>query len=242
MNVLILEDEPKAAYELKHTLETLKSDLHVCAILPSIEEARTWLSTHDVPDLIFADIILSDGKVFHLFKEIEVKSPVIFCTAYDEFALEAFEANGIDYLLKPIEEEKLQRSLEKIERLKTVFSHQSFLEDMSRPKNIFVHFRDKLIPIEPATINYIYTYNHVAYIHTDSQQYEIRETLDELALLLPERDFYRANRQYIIPQRKVQHVERSFTRKLTVKLTVPTPQPIVVSKARASEFLQWLKS
>ncbi len=241
MNVLILEDERKAANELKQSLENLRSDIHVCAILESIEEARVWFATHEFPDLIFADIILSDGKIFHLFKELLIKAPIIFCTAYDEFALEAFETNGIDYLLKPVEEEKLRKSLEKVETLKSVFSQQSFLEDMSRSKNIFVHFRDRLIPIEPSAINFIYTRNHVAHIHTDCQQYEIRETLDELFDLLSERDFFRANRQYIIPRQKVQHVERSFTRKLTVILSVSSPQPIIVSKARASEFLQWLK-
>lgn len=125
MNVLIIEDERKAAQELKGLVLALRPHWEVVGVLPSAAETIHWLKTNKAPDLIFSDIQLTDAVCFHIFKTVTVKCPVIFCTAYDEYAIQAFESNGIDYLLKPIDKNRLEQSLDKLDTLRSVFTAAS---------------------------------------------------------------------------------------------------------------------
>lgn len=248
MNVLIIEDEIKTARELKKLVEQLRSDITVVEILPSVKAGIQWFGTHPKPDLVFSDIQLADGLSFDIYKNIPVHTPVIFCTAFDEYAIRAFEANGIDYLLKPVDEQRLQQALDKYEKLKDAFAVENKLESLlaqftrQYKQTLLVHFQDKIIPVKTADITYLHYSNGIVSVYTGShQKYILSSTLDELETMLNPGSFFRANRQFIINRQAIVNVEHYFSRRLVVKLTVTTPEQIIISKVKASEFLQWME-
>ncbi|GAB2767439.1 LytTR family DNA-binding domain-containing protein [Rhabdobacter roseus] len=243
MKVLILEDEQKAANELKYLLQQIHPTVQICGILQSVDEATAWFDLHPAPDLILSDIQLGDGLSFDILKEKAV--PVIFCTAYDEYALRAFESNGIDYLLKPIEKDKLRKSLEKLNLLKELFSREPgdlpLGTESTYLSTLLVHYRGQIIPLATDEIEYIRSHHSLVLVHTHQHKYEIRETLDELALRLNPLHFFRANRQVIVQRRAIALIEQHVTRKLVLTLTDASAGPITISKAKASRFLKWMK-
>ncbi|CAG5007730.1 Sensory transduction protein LytR [Dyadobacter sp. CECT 9275] len=253
MNVLIIEDEMKAARELKSLAENLHEDVKVCQILQSVEEAMDWFGNNEMPELILSDIQLADGVSFDIFRNLAVQAPVIFCTAHDEYALRAFETNGIDYLLKPIEKSKLQKSFEKLRQFKYFFNHESAdysarfnnmlgdFEEKSYKSSVLVYVRNQIIPVATEDIQFIHTDNNLVYLYTATQKFEIRKILDYLEAELNPGDFFRANRQFIISRKAVVNIQQIEARKLEVSLSVPTPQPLIVSKDKATRFLKWLK-
>lgn len=252
IEVLILEDEIKAAKELKVLIEQLREDIHVCALLQSVKEAIAWFAVNPAPGLILSDIQLSDGLCFEIFRAEKVEAPVIFCTAYDKYALAAFESNGIDYLLKPIEKDKLEKSLEKFDRLREIFRqepsgyHQRLANLMAQiGKNhissLLVYFQNKIIPVNTRDVSYIYTKGDNVRVYSGNDQYEFHESMDELMAKLNPADFYRANRQFIIHRKSIVNIEQLFGRKLLVLLSTPTPETVVVSKAKATDFLKWVE-
>ncbi len=252
IEVLILEDEIKAAKELKALIEQLRGDIRVCALLQSVKEAITWFAGNPAPGLILSDIQLSDGLCFEIFRTVKVEAPVIFCTAYDKYALAAFESNSIDYLLKPIEKDKLEKSLEKFDRLKELFSHEpsgyhqrlaNLMTQISKNhiSSLLVYFQNKIIPVNTQDINYIYTRGDKVGVYSGNEQYEFHESMDELMAKLNPADFYRANRQFIIHRRSILNIEQLFGRKLLVLLSTSTPETVVISKAKASDFLKWVE-
>jgi DNA-binding LytR/AlgR family response regulator len=252
IEVLILEDEIKAAKELKALIEQLRGDIRVCALLQSVKEAITWFGENPAPGLILSDIQLSDGLCFELFRAVKVEAPVIFCTAYDKYALAAFESNSIDYLLKPIEKDKLEKSLEKFDRLRELFSHElsgyhqrlaNLLAQINKNhiSSLLVHFQNKIIPVNTQDINYIYARGEKVGVYSGNDQYEFDESMDELMAKLNPTDFYRANRQFIIHRRSILNIEKLFGRKLLVRLFTSTPETVVISKAKAMDFLKWVE-
>ncbi|MGV3766343.1 MAG: LytR/AlgR family response regulator transcription factor [Chitinophagaceae bacterium] len=250
MQVLILEDESKSALELKRMIETLRPDMQVVEIAPSVKAGLRWLKAH-TPGLIFADIQLGDGLSFDIFREQQVEAPVIFCTAYDEYAIRAFEANGIDYLLKPMDEEKLKRSLQKFDTLKTSFTASSagnmqhLLRDLHTPHKttLLVRFQEKIIPLKTMDIAYIYASSGQTSAATlTGDTYNINNTLEELEQSLSPAMFYRINRQFLVNRSAIKGIEHYFTRRLHIKLTIDTPETLLVSKQKAPEFLKWMET
>lgn len=260
MHILIIEDEIKTGKELKKQLELLDESIEIMGILPSVKSALKWFSENKFPDLIFSDIQLADGLSFEIFKQIDVSAPIIFCTAYDEYAIRAFEANSIDYLLKPVEESKLAASLKKYEILKNLFvanhpvqqpegSFQKKLEDMlgklsstSYKSTILVYNQGKIFPLRTADIAYIHYENGIVSIYPfTGQKYVVNHTLDELEAMLNPREFFRANRQFVVGRNCIGTIEHYFTRRLAVNLLVDTPEPVIVSKIKSSEFLRWIE-
>jgi two-component system, LytTR family, response regulator LytT len=252
MNVLIIEDEIKTARELKQLAETLRGDIRVLAILQSIKASVEWFNNNPPPDLILSDIQLADGLSFEIFKQAVIKAPVIFCTAFDEYAIHAFEANGIDYLLKPVDENRLLQSLEKYDTLKSLFSTektayeknlQQVAARLTSPwKNtLLIHFQEKIIPVKTTAISFIHYSNGIVAIYTGNQKYIYSSTMDELETMLSPESFFRANRQFIINRTNILNVEHYFSRRLLVKLSLPTPEHIIISKVRAPEFLHWME-
>ena len=248
MQVLILEDESKSGLELKRMIETLRPDMKVVEIAPSVKAGLRWLKEH-TPGLIFADIQLGDGLSFDIFRELNVDAPVIFCTAYDEYAIRAFEANGIDYLLKPMDEEKLKKSLQKFDVLQTWFSAtaaanmQNLLREIHTPHKttLLVHFQEKIIPVKTMDIAYIYASSGQTSMATlTGAVYTINSTLEELEQSLSPLQFYRINRQFLVNRGAISAIEHYFTRRLHIKLTVNTPETLLVSKQKAPEFLKWM--
>lgn len=247
IRTLIIEDETAAAQNLLAIIKAEAPDVEVLDVLESIEESVEWLKSHPAPDLIFMDIHLADGESFRILDRVEITSPVIFTTAYDQYALEAFRLCSIDYLLKPIAQADLRRAMEKWQRL-TGSERQEY---GSRIKQVvrqyedtfLVRLRDKIIPLHRDQIAFCYTTNDrvVAY-GFDGATYPIDRTLEALQAILPEDDFFRANRQYIISRRAVHEIAVWFGGRYTLSLTVPTPEKIIISKGRAPEFKAWLRA
>jgi two-component system LytT family response regulator len=251
MKAVIIEDEEVAAQALALLLEELYPDVTVLATLQSVEDSVEWLQSHAAPDLLFMDIHLSDDSSFAIFDRVAVTCPVIFTTAYDKYALRAFEVNSIDYLLKPIHQANLRRAIEKYRNLpaaKGIDSHAlaTLLDSIRREKAVYKSYllvsdRDKLIPLAVKDIAYIYIDIKLPVAVTyDKRRHYLTPSLEELAAQLDPDAFYRANRQYIVARAAVKDVSTWFGNKLAVNLTVPAPEKIYVSKARAREFKEWL--
>lgn len=248
MKALIIEDETAAALNLQSILKQIAPGIEVLGVLESVEESVAWLRANPQPDLLLMDIHLADGDSFRIFEAVEVTAPVVFTTAYDRYALEAFKVCSIDYLLKPINPADVQRALDKLHRLSSgerrdYGSRVQTLAATRREQVFLVHVRDKIIPLDRARIAFCYTFNEKVTAYTyDGDSYPLDKTLEALQAVLPEDDFFRANRQFIVARRAVKEIAVWFGSRLSVALTVETPERIIVSKARVPEFKAWLKS
>lgn len=249
--ILIIEDEAKAARELANMLKHIAGDIEVLAILDSVEQSLQWFTVNKHPDLIFSDIQLADGLCFDLYNKVNIQSPIIFCTAFDEYLMNAFDTNAVSYLLKPITREKVEKALDKFHALKSVFEkneHNKGLSGLlhqlkhSYKSVLLVHQKEKIIPVQVKEIAFFYLDKTIVYITTlRHQKFYLTNTLEDLEHTLDPSLFYRANRQFIINKAAIANAERFFARKLIVKLVTDTPENLIVSKAKASEFLQWLE-
>ena len=240
-----------AAKALKKLLGDVSPDTDVVAVLESIEDSVEWISKHPMPDLMFMDIHLADGSSFAIFDRVTITCPVIFTTAYDEYALKAFEVNSIDYLLKPISREALDRALRKFHELaETRFDQTkinlilSQLGDRKKYKSCFLlPERDKYIPVSVEDIAYIYIdAKSVKLVTLDQKAFYLSHTLDDLMAEIDPHLFFRANRQFIVSRKTIKDVSVWFGNKLAINLSVETPEKIIVSKARVGEFKSWFTS
>lgn len=250
MKALIIEDEMMAAQSLQKLLAKVSPDTEVLGVLETVEESIEWLTNHPMPDLLFMDIHLADGSSFAIFDKVDVTAPVIFTTAYDEYALKAFEVNSIDYLLKPIHKGDLERALRKFENLTVprtttgvdVKSLYAQIEAM-RPKYksyFLLPERDKLIPLQVSNIAFIcIDEKMIKIVSLDQKVFYTNQTLDDLLDQLDPSQFFRANRQYIVSRCAIKDISIWFGNKLAINLIVETPEKVIVSKARVSEFKQW---
>lgn len=248
MKALIIEDETAAARNLQAILAQVAPAIEIVGVTESVAESVAWLQANPQPDLLFMDIHLADGESFRIFRDVEVTSPVIFTTAYDQYALEAFKVNSIDYLLKPLNAADVERSLEKLRRLsgserRDYGARVRTLADERREDVFLVHVRDKIIPLRRDDVAFFYTANErVTAYGYDGAAYPIDRTLEALQSVLPEAEFYRANRQFIVARRAVREIVVWFGSRLALHLTPETPERIVISKARVPEFKAWLRS
>ena len=248
MKALLIEDETAAARNLAAVLREVAPGVQIVATLESVAESIEWLRSNPQPDLLFMDIHLADGDSFRIFGAVEVTAPVIFTTAYDRYALEAFKVSSIDYLLKPINADDVRRALEKLRRLTSGerLDYGSRVRSLAaqRQEEVFlVRVRDRIIPLQRDRIAYCYTSNEkVTACGFDGETYPLDKTLEALQALLPEHDFFRANRQFIVARRAVKEIAVWFGSPLSLHLTVDTPERIVLSKARVPEFKTWLRA
>ncbi len=255
MKVVIVEDESAAARNLESILGRVAPHVEVVAVLESVEESVDYFSSNEMPDLVFMDIHLADGDSFLIFNSVDITAPVIFATAYDEYALRAFEVNSIDYILKPLSEEDVKRALDKLqlfanvnmgtlrERVSNVVAERSEQSSGSVAVTLLARVKDRIVPIDIVDVAYFYISSDRVRVTTlDGGSYPIDKTLEQLSELLPERDFYRANRQFIISRSSVKDISVWFGSRLSVNLVVDIPEKIIVSKARASQFKGWIQS
>lgn len=252
MKVIIIEDELKAAKSLTALIEKIRPNAVIAAQLQSIESAVDYLSSNEAPDLIFMDVQLSDGLSFEIFKAVKIQCPVVFCTAYGEYAMDAIKANGIDYLLKPFSKEDLQEAFEKVENFKNFFQQhkQPDLDGLLKKigldegKKSFLVFKDnKYTTIQTDQIAFFYISYDSATIKTfDEQSYFISQSLDQVQALVSPKQFFRLNRQYLINFSAVKEVEHYFARKLLVKLVIPSPEKLLIGKEKTTTFLNWLEN
>jgi two-component system, LytTR family, response regulator LytT len=247
MKIVILEDEPLMALDLAADLQILRPQWQVVKTLSSVKQALAWLQTADKVDLIFSDIQLGDGTCFDAFAQIAPTAPVIFCTAYDQYAVQAFQANGIGYLLKPFGRESLLAAVEKFERLQPAQPDIAALLKMLSPKTeaahpgrILVHHKDKIIPVPIADIALFYLHHEqVMLLRLDGQKFPVQQGLSELETLVGN-DFFRASRQHLVQRQAVLEATQYFARKLLLRLTVPFEEEVTISKEKVPAFLEWL--
>lgn len=250
MKALIIEDEVMAAESLRKLILEAEPDTEIVNVIQTVEESIEWLGSNPSPDIIFADIHLADGSSFSVFERVKVSCPIVFTTAYDEYALRAFEVNSIDYLLKPIGEKEVRRALDKYKKLNFSNSTQdamleSFLREYaSRTKNYKSHFlvaqRDKLIPVSSDNIAYVYIDQKSTKLVTmNGISYSLSKNLDEMMQQLDKNAFFRANRQFIVAHKAIKDISFWFGNKLLVNLSVSCDEDIVISKMRVPEFKEW---
>jgi DNA-binding LytR/AlgR family response regulator len=248
MKALIIEDEVLAARHLQHVLDEV-GNITVITILESISESVEWFKINPQPELMFLDIHLADGSAFEIFKHVEISCPVIFTTAYDEYALKAFKVNSIDYLLKPVDADAVKGAMKKIETLslynKPVDEFKKFIDSFNKGLSYKTHFLipakgDKLIPVQSADIAFIYIDSGIVKARTfDEKSFRFEFTLDELSEMLNPYDFFRANRQFIIARKAIKDIDIWFNSRLSVNLKIVAPEKILLSKARIPEFKSW---
>ena len=249
--VIIVEDETAAQLNLRSMLHSIVPDCEVVEVLESVEESVEYFSKGVDADVVFMDIHLADGDSFRIFQSVDIDIPIIFTTAYDEYALEAFKVNSVDYLLKPFKEEELRRALDKLQRLT-----QGERSEQRNRRNemvqaaqgdgvqtLLVRYKDKIIPVKMEEVAFFYTSDDQVTVTTlDCRRYPVDKTLEALSQQLSGDEFYRANRQFIISRRAVKDIAVWFGSRLALNLNVETPERIIISKARVSDFKQWLQA
>lgn len=249
MNTIIIEDEAFAADALENMLLKIRPQAKVLAKLESIEESVEWLHKNEFPDLVLCDIHLSDGSSFEIFKQVEVKSPVIFTTAYNEYAIEAFKVNSVDYLLKPIKKEDLEQAIKKYEGLKQNILSQELqnIQNLisnsasSRKSRFMVKSGQVIRTIPSEEVGYFLAEEGVVLlVNFEGNRYVINYTLDQLEQQLDEKMFFRANRQLIVNINAVKEVNPYFKGRLHLTVEPRLKDDQIISSSKASAFKDWL--
>jgi len=251
MNIVIIEDEGLVADDLELNIRKLIDEPLDIVQIRSVKEGIAWFKTNKNTELIFSDIQLGDGLSFEIFIAEPVTAPVIFCTAYDEYALDAFKANGIDYILKPFTRQTLDNALQKYKQLKKIFSTDQVPQfdalmqllagkETQKAASVLVYHLDKIIPINLDDIALFYLANEVTHLLTFSgKTFYPNKTLDDLEKLCGN-SFFRANRQFLVCRKTIVDVSSFFSRKLSLNLNIPFGEKVIISKNKAAQFLSWL--
>lgn len=252
MNIVIIEDEPLLAEELEHYISIAQQDCTAIAVLPSVKDALCFFRSNDDYQIVFSDIQLGDGLSFDIFQQVNIKAPIIFCTAYNQYAIEAFKNNGIDYLLKPFGPEAVREALMRYEKLKAslLTSSASYQEiaqalitdQVDTPHNaaILVTQRDKIIPVKKENVALFCIQNGmVRLIDFNKNSFIINYTLDELEAITG-KNFYRIDRQHLVNRFCIKDVSQFMARKLKLNLAIDYPEIITVRKEKIADFLGWL--
>lgn len=250
MKTVIIEDEKAAVRNLTALLNEVDPRIEIIAILDSITETIHWFQENPEPELVFVDIHLADGSAFEIFEHINISCPLIFTTAYDEYALKAFKVNSIDYLLKPISSSDINSAIEKLNLLRNSGNTQHgdirlLIKELRQKESYKTHFLiplkgDKLLPLPAECILFFYIHEgNVKAVVSESKEYILPMNLDELTDSLNPTLFFRVNRQYLISRQAVQDIDLWFNSRLSINLTIPTKEKIIISKARVGEFKQW---
>jgi len=252
MRVIIVEDEKSAIKNMVALLQEIDPNITVIASLQTTSEATKWITNNPSPELAFFDIQLADGLSFEIFKKTLVEFPIIFTTAYNEYALRAFKVNSIDYLLKPIKKQELVFAINKYKKINEdlVLKNENFIAIMktlnieikqSYKKTILVKKFDSLIPIQISSIAYFFIENGIVYGYCyDKVKFVINETLDQLEGQLSSSDFFRANRQFIVSRNSIKEAQNYFNKGFSLKLNPSKNEIILISKAKVSLFKDWL--
>jgi len=254
MKVLIIEDESGVAQNLCDLLQEIEQGIEILAIIESVKEAVEWFENNPKPELGFFDIRLADGDSFEIFEKVKIDFPVIFTTAYDEYALRAFKVNSIDYLLKPIDKDSLLVSLDKYnsiykkndridnETLLKIIKDLRHTDQKKYKRSFLVYIKDKILPIAVEDIAYFYLENELVFCITHkNEKYVIDQYLDKISSQTNPEDFFRANRQYIVSRKAVRAAVNFFHRKLKLNLSPSPPNDVFISKTKAAIFKKWLE-
>jgi two-component system, LytTR family, response regulator LytT len=250
MKVIIIEDEKLTAKDLKRTILAVEPDVEIGALLHSVEDAVDYFKKHDDTDLIFSDIQLGDGLSFDIFKRMENPAPIIFCTAYNNYFAEAFEAAGIDYIMKPFGKAAIEKALAKYVILKKRFTkNKSTYKDQldlletkftAKKNAVIIRQRDKVIPLEASNIAFFFIDNGYTFAFTFTQEkFIVSENLEMLEHSFSP-GFFRANRQFLVNRKAIKDAQHFFNRKMIINLTIPCKEQILVGKLKITSFIEWL--
>ncbi|MFK5854751.1 MAG: LytTR family DNA-binding domain-containing protein [Bacteroidota bacterium] len=253
INVLIVEDEPHAQIEMKRLFTNCSYNIHVIDCIDSVEDAINWINNNPEPDIMFFDIQLSDGLSFEIFNHINVKAPIIFTTAFDEYAIKAFKVNSIDYLLKPVKQNELDAALDKFHSL--VISgknNESGLKieqiqklfELNKPtyKSRFItKIGDQIKHISINEIAYFMAEdNEVMLVTMNNKHFIIDYTLSQLDSLLNPETFFKANRSFILNISSIKKISKYFNSRMHIELEPKTSDAVLISRVRVPEFLNWI--
>jgi len=248
MKVIIIEDEKPAAEKLKKAIIKADDSIEVITILSSIQSAINWFKNNAMPDLIFMDIELTDGLSFKIFEKINISCPIIFCTAYDEYWQEAFEYNSIDYLLKPVKQDKLETALSKYDKLKKYFSQnlQVLLESQKQPgaefkKRFLVKRGVDYISTKTEDIAYFYAaHKLVCMVDNKNQKFILDQSLADIEKQINPALFYRVNRKYLVQMNAIKKIKAFPKSKLLLELEPAIKEDIIISQENVSAFKEWM--
>ncbi|RNC92825.1 MAG: DNA-binding response regulator [Allomuricauda sp.] len=250
MQVLIIEDEARAANQLQSLLSNCGFEYQLLDIIDTVEESINWFKANSEPDLLFMDIQLADGLSFEIFQNISLQCPIIFTTAFDQYAIRAFKVNSVDYLLKPIQMPDLIHALDKFKSASTqtaidIQLVQQMLMEMQAPKKregILVKDGDGFTQIRITDLLYAYSEESITFGITVSKRVIIEETLDELQNTLAHSEFFRINRGQLISKKAIQKIDKYFNHRLKLTLLHPRENEFIVSRPKTSEFKKWMNS
>lgn len=248
MKILIIEDEQAAVRRLQKLLNDIDPKIEVIGALSSIESSVDWLQQHPAPDIILMDIHLADGSSFDIFENVHVSAPVIFVTAYDEYALKAFKVNAIDYLLKPIKENELKSALQKI--TKSVISKDEGTDLIQRLQDAgFIHKSKRLLVkmgqsiklIDLDNVAYFYSKDKISFaVLAGNKRYPLDQSLDQIEQMIDPIHFFRINRQFIVKMSSIEEMVTYSKSRVKLKLVPSTDEDTIVSKERSPDFKKWL--
>jgi len=248
MKIFIIEDEPPALENLKMCIKNIGNNIEIAGSAGSVAQSLNWLSSHATPDLILMDIQLSDGLSFHIFKEDNIKCPVIFITAYDKYMIEAFEYNCIDYLLKPVDPNRLTSALNKYKNLQQHFinNYSSLFEYLQTAKKnksrIIVKKGTEFLSLKLEDIVYFFTEHKLVFAVDKDNRKFLCETnsLADIEDMLDEKKFFRANRKYIVNADYLTKFKSIDKSKINIELVLPLNEEIIVSQENAAGFKKWI--
>ncbi len=253
MKIVIIEDEKYTAKDLERTLLRVDSTIEIVDIIGSVEEGIVFFETQPNVDLIFSDIQLADGLSFDIYEKVNVQTPIIYCTAYDAYALKAFKTLGIDYILKPFSTASVQNALDKFKLVRgkqnetpveqsqlLALLKQQLSPTPTTPKSILIRQGDKITPLSISQIALFFIQHESVFAFTfKGKKYVVSKKLSTLEELLS-KDFYRTNRQHLVSRKAIKEVAHYFNRKLKVYLTIDFKEEILVGKVKSTAFLEWL--
>ena len=250
MNVVIIEDEKFAADHLEKMILKYDKNIKIVAKLESVEESIKWFHNNNEPDLIFLDIHLEDGLAFSIFEEVKITSPIIFTTAFDEYAIRAFKLKSIDYLLKPIMQEDLNISLEKYKNWNrsdtTILDVDTLYEIISNKgtkykERISINFGQKIKPFNLSEVAYFYSEDGISYmVLNNSSEYPVDYSLDKLTEFINPNDFFRVNRQLLVNIKSIKSIHVFPKSRLKLELQPPRQNDVFVTIDKVTKFKEWL--
>ena len=250
MEILIIEDELRAANQLQNMLKACDFDYQLLDSIDTVEDAILWFKKNNNPDLIFMDIQLADGLSFEIFQKIDVEAPIIFTTAFDQYAIQAFKVNSVDYLLKPIQKEELNSALNKFTKsskpnavaptiLKQLLSS---MQEPPKREGLLVKEGNGFVQVKVEDFLYFYSQESITFGVTSNKRYIIDESIDQLFGTLEPNQFYKINRGQLVSKKAIQKINPYFNHRVKLSITNPRDQEFIVSRQKTSDFKKWMNS
>lgn len=249
MNVLIFEDEKYTATRLVQLLKKYSTEINVLGVIASVKEGVEWYRNNEMPDLVFQDVLLNDGNCFDIFKEVDVKVPVVFTTAYNEYALQSFKVNSIDYIVKPYDFEDIKAALDKFENFKEMFVSpdndllQAIIQkgNTQFKKRFLVKVGDKYSSVKSEDIAWLKFDEGITFAYTfENTRFPVNYSVDQLVNMLNPDNFFRINRKYVLNFDAIRNIHTWFNSRLKLEIAPLPQEDIIVSRERVKEFKMWL--